>query len=123
MEELTKKEEEVMQIIWKLKKAFVKEMIEEFPDPAPPYNTVSSVVRILEKKGFLGYTAFGKTHQYHPLISKFDYKRFTFRQMLSNYFGGTMENVVSFIAKEENLSEEEAKEIQAIINKNRKKDE
>ena len=73
--ELTKAEEQVMQILWQLEKAFVKEIIEQMPDPKPAYNTVSTIVRILEKKGFVSYEAFGKTHRYYPLMSKREYTR------------------------------------------------
>ncbi|CAN5913213.1 BlaI/MecI/CopY family transcriptional regulator [soil metagenome] len=115
MEELTKTEEKVMHILWKLKKGFVKDIIAQMPDPQPPYNTISSVVRILEKKGFVGFTAYGKTHEYFPLISKFAYTKFTFRQLLADYFEGSHEKVVSFMVKEENLSEREIAEIKNII--------
>jgi len=76
MEELTKTEERVMQILWKLKTGFVKDIIDALPDdPKPPYNTISSVVRLLEKKGYVGYKAYGKTYEYFPLISKSDYRK------------------------------------------------
>ena len=72
MKQLTKAEEEVMQYLWKLEKAFVKEILEQMPEPKPAYNTVSTIVRILEQKGFLGFEAFGKSHRYYPLITKED---------------------------------------------------
>ena len=79
MEELTKTEERVMQVIWRLKKCFVKDIIDELPDdPKPPYNTISSVVRLLEKKGYVGYKAYGKTYEYFALISKSAYRKASF---------------------------------------------
>ena len=81
MEELTKTEERIMQVLWKLKKAFVKDIIDALPDdPKPPYNTISSVVRLLEKKGYVGYKAYGKTYEYFPLISKLEYRKAFFKK-------------------------------------------
>jgi len=116
MEDLTKSEEKIMHIFWRLKKAFVKEVIEELPAPKPPYNTISSVVRILEKKGFLGYKAYGRTHEYFPIITKFAYRKSVFSNVMKNYFDGSYENVVSYMVEEEEMSEQELKEIQEIIN-------
>jgi BlaI family transcriptional regulator, penicillinase repressor len=115
MEELTKAEEKVMQILWEIKQGFVKDVIEKMPDPKPPYNTVSSVIRLLEKKGFVGYKAYGKTHEYYPLIPKTAYKKFTFRNMLTDYFEGSFEKLVSFMVKEESLNEKEIAEIKDLI--------
>ncbi|MCC9166190.1 BlaI/MecI/CopY family transcriptional regulator [Pontibacter harenae] len=103
MKELTRAEEEVMQILWKLEKGFVKDIIEQMPEPKPAYNTVSTIVRILERKGFVGYTAFGKAHQYHPLVAKDKYKSFFLKNFMSGYFGGSFERLVSFFAKDNNL--------------------
>ena len=89
MQDLTKAEEQIMQIIWGLDKCFVKEIIPYLPDPKPAYNTVSTIVRILEKKEFLAYNAFGKTHQYYPIISKEDYAKLKTDNLLGNYFGGS----------------------------------
>jgi len=112
MKELTKAEEEIMQILWKLRNAFVKDILEQLPEPKPAYNTVSTIVRILEKKGFVGYKAFGKTHEYFPLIAQDKYKRFTLNTMLKGYFNGSFQNLVSFFAKENNLS---AAEIEKLL--------
>ncbi|MDF9796029.1 BlaI family penicillinase repressor [Catalinimonas alkaloidigena] len=118
MEELTKAEERIMQIFWKLKKAFVKDVIEELPDdPKPPYNTISSVVRILEKKGYLGFTAYGKTHQYHPVISKAAYRKMYIKKLLSGYFDNSPASLLSFMVREENLSEEELQKLKDIIDR------
>jgi BlaI family transcriptional regulator, penicillinase repressor len=103
LRELTRAEEEIMQVLWKLNKGFVKDIIERLPEPKPAYNTVSTIVRILETKGFVGHTAFGKTHEYHPLVSKPEYTRFYFKNFLKGYFGGSFAGLVSFFAKEENM--------------------
>ena len=116
IEELTKAEERIMQVFWKLKKAFVKDVIEELPDdPKPPYNTISSVVRILEKKGYLGYKAYGKTYEYFPAISKAEYRKMYIKKLLSGYFDNSPASLLSFIVKEENLSEEEIEKLKAMI--------
>lgn len=115
METLTKTEEKVMQILWALKKGFVKDVIDGMPDPKPPYNTISSLIRILEKKGFVGHKAYGKTHEYFPTVSKLAYRKFTFRNFLSNYFEGSPEQVVSFMVNEEKLSPEEIKRMQELL--------
>ncbi len=117
MEDLTKSEEKIMQIFWKLKKGFVKEVIELLPAPKPPYNTISSIVRILEKKGFLDYKAYGRTHEYFPIVSKFAYRKSVFSNLMKNYFDGSYENVVSYMVEDEEMSEKELKEMQEIINK------
>ena len=118
MEELTKTEERIMQAIWELKTVFVKDIIDKLEDdPKPPYNTISSVVRLLEKKGYLGYKAYGKTYEYFPIVSKADYRKTSFRKLLTNYFGGSADSLLSFMVKEENLSEEEISKIRQIINK------
>jgi len=120
MERLTQKEEGIMQILWKLKKAFVKDIIEQMSGPAPPYNTVSSLVRVLEKKGFVGHKAYGNTHEYFPLVKQEDYLKTTMKGLLSGYFNNSYESMVSFMVKEENLSEEEIKRLQDIIDQNTK---
>jgi len=117
METLTKREEEIMQILWKIKRGVVNDVISEMEEPKPPYSTISSIVRILEKKEFIGYRAYGKTYEYFPLISKAAYKAFMFKQMIKNYFEGSYENVVSFIADEKGLSERDIQDIKDIIDK------
>jgi predicted transcriptional regulator len=118
MEELTKTEERVMQILWKLKSAFVKDIIEHLPDdPKPPYNTISSVVRILERKGYAGYKAYGKTYEYFPLISKAEYRTAQFRRMLSHYFDNSPTSLLSFMVREEKLSPEEVEQLLHILNR------
>ena len=119
MIQLTKAEDEVMQILWKLEKAFVKEIITEFSDPKPAYNTVSTIIRILEKKGFVGYEAFGKTHRYYPLITKEQYSRSFMNRFVDVYFSGSYSNLVSFFTKQENLS---LNELEKLIKELKKKE-
>lgn len=117
MEELTKTEERIMQIIWDLDRCLVRNIIEKIPDdPKPPYNTISSVVRMLESKGFLSYKAYGKTYEYFPIISKEEYGQRSFRKVFANYFDNSVENLLSFMAKEENLTAEEIEKLKNIIN-------
>lgn len=118
MEELTKAEERIMQVIWKLQKAFVKDIIEELEEePKPPYNTISSIVRLLEKKGYLSYRAYGKTYEYFPAIAKEDYTKTTFSKMFSGYFDSSPASLLSFMVKEEKLSAADIEELKALINK------
>jgi len=118
MEELTKTEERIMQIFWKLKKAFVKDVIQELPDdPKPPYNTISSVVRILSSKGYLDYKAYGKTHEYFPRISKSEYRKARIQSILSGYFGNSPASLVSHIVNEEKLSKDEIRQLKDLIQK------
>ena len=117
IKELTKAEEQVMQILWKLEKAFVKDIIEKIPEPKPAYNTVSTIIRILEKKSFVDHDAFGKTHRYFPLISKKEYTRSFMRNFMSNYFGNSFQEMVSFFAKEDNMSLSELEELMKEVGK------
>ena len=121
MEKLTNKEEEIMRVLWKLKQAFVKEVVAELPEPKPHYNTISTVIRNMEEKGFIGHNAFGKTHQYYPIVSKEAYKKTFMHKTIQHYFEDSYKNVVSFFAKEDKISVSELKEIISIIEKNRKK--
>lgn len=104
LKELTRAEDQVMQILWKLKKGFVKDIIEEMPEPKPAYNTVSTIVRILETKGFVDHKAYGKTHEYFPIISKDKYTKFYLNNLIKGYFNGSFENLVSFFAKENKMN-------------------
>jgi predicted transcriptional regulator len=111
MKELTKAEEQVMQILWKLGKGVVNDILNQMDEPKPAYNTVSTIVRILEKKGFVGYRAYGKTHEYYPLIEKKVYTNFFFKNFLGNYFGGSFTSLVSFFAKENDMDVKELEEL------------
>lgn len=117
MEKLTNKEEEIMQVLWQLKKAFVKEVVAELPNPKPHYNTISTTIRKMEDKGFVGHKAFGKTHQYFPLLSKEEYRKTFMQKTISHYFENSYKNVVSFFAKEDKISVEDLKEIIQLIEK------
>lgn len=115
MKELTKAEEQVMQVLWKLDGAFVNEVIEQLPEPKPAYNTVSTIIRILEKKGFVGFEAFGRAHRYHPIVAKDDYRQFSMGRMINNYFQGSFSEMVSFFVKENNLTVNEIDDIKKMI--------
>ena len=128
--ELTKAEEEIMRVLWRLQKGFVKDVLAELPGlertdrdadsdaPAKPaYNTISTIIRILEKKGLVGYTAYGKTHEYYPLITEEEYRRFQTEQLMSNYFDNSLKKLVSFFVNEKNISLSEADEIINLLNK------
>ena len=103
LKELTKAEDQVMQILWQIEKGFVKDIMERMPEPKPAYNTVSTIVRILENKGFVDHKAYGKTHEYFPLISKEKYTKFYLNNLLKGYFNGSFQNLVSFFAKENKM--------------------
>lgn len=111
MKKLTTAEEDVMQILWKLNKAFIKDILEQIPDPKPPYTTVLSVIRVLEKKEFVSHTQFGNTYEYYPLISKDDYAGEHFNQFLSGYFNNSFPKMAAFFARENNLTMSELEEI------------
>ncbi len=121
METLTKKEEQIMQIIWTIKKGFVNDIIEAMEDKNIPYNTISSIVRILEKKDFLYFKSYGKSHMYFPKISKTAYRKYAFKKLMLGYFDGSYEKVVSFIANEEKVSNEDLKEIKQLEQEIKKK--
>jgi BlaI family transcriptional regulator, penicillinase repressor len=119
MEKLTRKEEQVMQVLWGIGEGFVKDLLEKFPQPKPHYNTVSTIIRILQEKGFVGHRAYGNTHQYFPTIAKEDYKKTFLKNVVKNYFGNSYKSMVSYFAKEENISIEELKEIIKKIEDNK----
>ena len=112
---LTRAEEEVMQILWDIEKGMVHDLLEKFPEPKPAYNTVSTIVRILEQKGFAGHKAYGRTHEYFPVISKKEYTRSSFRGFMNNYFGNSYKSLASFFATDEKLTLKELEEIQKTI--------
>jgi predicted transcriptional regulator len=117
MQKLTNKEEEIMHILWKLKKAFVKDILAEITEDQPHYNTLSTIVRNLEEKGYVSHTAYGNTHQYFPAVKIEDYRKAFMNTAIDNYFGSSYKNMVSFFAKEEKISAEELREILALIEK------
>ena len=117
MQKLTNKEEQIMHILWKLEKAFVKDVLAEIKDDKPHYNTLSTIVRNLEDKGYVSYTAYGKTHQYFPIVSKEAYRKRFMNNAIESYFNNSYKNVVSFFAKEEKISVEDLKDIINLIEK------
>ena len=117
LKELTRAEEQVMQILWKLKEGFVKDIIADMPEPKPAYNTVSTIVRILEQKGFVAHKAFGKSHQYYPIVDKAMYSKFFLNNFISGYFSGSFERMVSFFAKENNLELKDVDELMQHVKK------
>lgn len=119
LKELTRAEDQVMQILWKLNKAFVKDIIEEMPEPKPAYNTVSTIIRILETKGFVDHKAYGKTHEYFPIISREKYTKFYLNNMIRGYFNGSFNNLVSFFAKENKLN---ANDLEKLLKELKQKD-
>ena len=121
MKELTKAEEQIMHILWELDEAFVKDIISKLPKPKPAYNTVSTIVRILERKGFVAHKAFGKTHRYYPIVQKEDYTKVHMKSFVKNYFSNSFEQMVSFFAKEKSLTINEMEEILKVMEEEIKK--
>jgi predicted transcriptional regulator len=115
--ELTRAEEEIMQILWDIKKGFVKNIVERFPNPKPAYNTVSTIVRILEVKGFVDHKAYGKTHEYYPLVARDEYRKQYVNSMINNYFNGSFRQFASFFIKNEKLTLGELEEILNLMKK------
>ncbi len=111
LRELTKAEDQIMQVLWQLNKAFVKDVIEKLPSPKPAYNTVSTIIRILEKKGFVSFKAYGKTHEYFPIIEKDEYSNYYLKSFVNRYFKGSFQDLVSFFAKENNMNLTEMEEM------------
>lgn len=116
MKVLTKAEEQIMQILWKLEKGFVKDILEYLPEPKPAYNTVSTIVRILEKKGFVSHKAYGKTYEYYPSVSKDEYTEVYLKSFVRNYFSDSFKEMVSFFAREKNMSISELEDIIKMMN-------
>jgi BlaI family penicillinase repressor len=115
MRDLTKAEEQVMQVLWKIKKGFVKDILEHFDDPRPAYNTVSTIVRILQEKGFVTHKAYGRTHEYIPLVTKNEYSKSHLSTFVNDYFSNSFEKMVSFFAKEKSISLKEMEEIMRMM--------
>lgn len=115
MKELTRAEEQIMHILWEINQGFIKDILEKTDEPKPAYNTVSTIVRILEKKGFIGYKAYGKTHQYYPLISKEAYKKELMGNVVKNYFSNSYKQLVSFFANDKQMTLKDLEEIQIML--------
>jgi predicted transcriptional regulator len=121
MRELTRAEEEVMQILWKIKKGFVKNILEHFDEPKPAYNTVSTIVRILQNKGFVKHKAYGRTHEYFPVVSKDEYSKLHLKVFVKDYFSNSFEKMVSFFAREKGITVKEMESIMKMMEKEVKK--
>mgnify|MGYP000967479581 FL=1 len=117
--ELTKAEEQIMQELWEMGRGFVKEIIDRLPEPKPAYNTVSTIVRILETKGFVQHESFGKSHQYLPKISKEEYKKGITGKLLTNYFDNSPKSMLSYFLEENRLDIKELDDILSIIERNK----
>ncbi len=115
MKELTRAEDQIMRVLWELGRGFVKDIRERLPDPKPAYNTVSTIIRILESKGFVSHRAFGKTHEYYPVLSRKDYTSYLVNTVVRNYFDNSFQEMVSFFAKGKKLSLLELEEIMDMI--------
>lgn len=122
MKTLTKAEEQIMQILWELKEGVVKDVVEEFEEPRPAYTTVATVLKVLEKKGFVGSRKVGNVNLFSPEISKKEYTGFQFSSLLKNYFSGSFPKMATFFAKQNNLSIEELGEMLKITENELNKD-
>ena len=111
------RDKEAMKILWKGRKGFIKELIDLHPEPKPLYTTFSSIIRGLEEKGYVGHKAYGKNHEYYPLIKKDEYRRFFMKDVVADYFGSSYKNVVSFLVNEKKLSAGDLKKLIQIIEK------
>ena len=118
--ELTRAELEIMNILWRLEHAFVNDILAKMDEPRPAYNTVSTIVRILEKKGFVGHKAYGKTYEYYPIIPKAEYAKGFMATVLNNFFGGSVSRMVSFFSENRSISVEETDEILEMLKNDRK---
>ena len=121
LKELTKAEEEIMHVLWQLERAFVKDVIEILDEPKPAYNTVSTIIRILEQKGFVLHVAYGKTHQYYPAVSKETYRKFVTNKLRAGYFDNSARAMMSFFVENEQIDLKEADEILKMIEEMKKK--
>ena len=120
MKQLTKAEEQIMQVLWELQEASVKNVIEELPLPKPAYNTVSTIIRILETKEFVGHRTKGRGYVYYPLIEKSSYSNQSLHKLMDGYFGGSFKSMVSFFMKENEMNINELESILKEANKNKK---
>lgn len=112
---LTKAEEKIMKILWGIREGFIKDIIEQYPDPKPPYNSVSTIVRVLVQKEIVGFTAYGNTHQYHPLISKEEYSKGQLSRLVTDYYNNSLKEVVNFFSESKNLDEKELDEVMKML--------
>jgi predicted transcriptional regulator len=118
---LTKAEEDIMQVLWVLEKAFIKEVVDAMPHPQPHYNTVSTIIKILADKGIVGFESFGKANRYYPLVQKDEYSKKTMKQFVKKYFEGSYSNMFSFFAREKDVSITELEDILKELKENKSK--
>lgn len=112
---LTKAEEKIMKILWGIGKGFIKDIIEQYPDPKPPYNSVSTIVRVLVQKEIVGYNAYGNSHQYHPLITKEEYSKGQLSRLVSDYYNNSLKQVVNFFSESKQLDQKELDEVMKML--------
>lgn len=117
MKTLTKAEEQVMHVLWDLKKVLIHDILNQLPEPKPAYNTVSTVVRVLEKKGFVDHKSYGTTYEYFPVVSKQEYTKFHFGEFMEKYFNNSFSQLATFFTKENKLSMKELEEMMKEIRK------
>ena len=115
MRDLTKAEEQIMRVLWRLERAFVKDIVARFPDPKPAYNTVLTVLRVLERKGVVAHRAYGRSHEFHPLVSRDEYRRVSLRALVKDYFDDSLRDVVSQFAGDRRLDLRELEEIRTLL--------
>lgn len=115
MQTLTKAEERIMQILWDIEKGFIKEILEHFPDPKPPYNTVSTIVRVLVKKEIVGFNSYGTTYQYFPLMTKEQYRKSQMKKLVKEYYNNSLKQVVNFFSEKKDLDIEEVDEVMRML--------
>ncbi len=123
MAALTKAEEKIMKILWKIEKGFINDILEQFPDPKPPYNSVSTIVRVLVKKEIVSFNKYGNTYQYYPLITKEEYRKSQMGRLIKDYYNNSLKQVVNFFSENKNLDIDEVEEVMKMLNeiKNKKK--
>jgi predicted transcriptional regulator len=120
MKTLTKAEEQVMQVLWSSKEGFIRELLNEMPEPKPHQNTLATILKILVDKEFVGVKVYGRQHQYYPLISKEAYSKSTMKNLVKSFFGGSFSEAVSFMVKENNLSTEDLEALLKQLKKSKK---
>lgn len=120
MQELATREEQIMRIVWRMEKAFIKEIVEQFPEPQPHYNTVATITKILEKKGFLGAEKLGNSYRYFPLITLEAYREAHLAGIKKKFFSNSFSGLVAHFARQEDLSQEQINEIMDVINAKKK---
>lgn len=117
MEDLIPQEEQAMRVLWKVERGVVRDILDRLPEPKPPYTTLASTIKSLEKKGYLGHKTYGKTHEYFVLVLESEYKKKKFNNMIKDFFEGSVENVLSFLVKEKKLNSKELEEVNKLIEK------